>query len=111
MKRVCLKNANGFDLLNSETETNTSLIRNSSKVQISWSDVNGLTQLKKQIPAITTIGTLLVTEGQYLKPTGDTRSKRTIAKLISLPTAQTETKQITINGIQETAYLLPVQLL
>ena len=105
--RVCQRNGNGFDLINSETETNTSLVRNSNLVRISYNEGNGLIQLVKNDVATASIGTLLVADGDCLRPTGDKQSSRTVARLLSDQEQAVETKLV---GTR-TAYLLPIQLL
>ena len=111
MTRIIKITNNGFDLLNSETESNTSLVRNTSQVRITYSD-NGLIQLIKNDVATSGIGTLLVSNGNVLQPTGDAKTKITVAKLLAPFSEATETKQVELaNGSTTTAYLLPVQLL
>ena len=101
----------GFDILD-VAETNTSIIRNQNMVRLSYSDENGqLVQLVKADVASTDIGTLLVSEGNCLLPTGDKQSKRTCAKLLAPLASAIETKQVTIGAKQYTAHLLPIQLL
>ena len=105
--RVCQRSENGFDLINSETETNTSLVRNSNLVRISYNEGNGLIQLVKNDVATASIGKLLVADGDCLRPTGDKQSSRTVAKLLATQEQAVETKVV----LGRTAYLLPIQLL
>ena len=103
--------ANGFDILN-VAETDTSIVRQSNFVRLSWKDEeNRLVQLVKNLQATAAIGTLLVARGSYLLPTGDTQSNVTVAKLLAPMSAATDTKQVTIDGVTYTAKLLPVQIL
>jgi len=101
----------GFDILNMD-ETNTSIVRQSDMVRLSWKDEeNRLIQLVKTAQASASIGTLLVARGNALVPTGDSHSSRTVAKLLAPISASSETKQITIQGVVYTAHLLPVQVI
>ena len=107
--RVCkLTSGGSFDLLNSENETNTTLVRNANMVRVTYSDNSGLTQLVKNDVATADIGTLLVTDGAYLKPTGD---KKGVAKLLAPISEAVQTRSVSVNGQTRNLYLLPVQLL
>ena len=108
--RVAKRVGAGFDLLDSETETNTSLVRNSNLVRISYTE-GGLVQLVKNDVATASIGTLLVSHGEHLVPTGDRQSGRTVARLLAPKESAAETKQVQLNGSTATAYLLPIQVL
>ena len=102
---------NGFDILD-VAETNTSIVRNPSLVRLSYNDASGrLIQLVKNHQAVTDIGTLLVSHGDCLLPTGDKQSSRTAGKLLAPFASAVETKNVTIGGRSYTASLLPVQLL
>ena len=105
--KLCKLTENSFDLLNSNTETNTSLIRNTNQIRISYND-NKLVQFIKDDVATTDVGTLLIAKGNVLIPTGDSLSKKSVAKLLSLPDATTE-KKILDDG--RVLHLLPVQIL
>ena len=105
--RVCRRDGGAFDLIGTEGETSTALVRDSGKVRITYNLNNTLTQLVKNDAAVTAIGTYLVADGATLRPTGDKRSSRTVARLLALPVAGTETKTLE-NG--KLAYLLPVQI-
>ena len=108
---VAKRVAGGFDLLGTDSETNTSLIRNKDKVRISWNSSSGLIQLVKNEAATAEIGTLLVAHGQFLMPTGDRQSTRSVARLLAVKEAAAETKEVQLpDGSTRTAYLLPVQL-
>ena len=105
--KLCkLTTGNSFDLLNSETETNTSLIRNTNQVRITYND-NKMVQFIKDEIATTGPGTLLIANGGILIPTGDSLSSRSVAKLLAAPDAETESK--TVDG--RVVHLLPVQIL
>ena len=111
MRLIRINGDGTFDLLTSDTETNTSLIRNSTQIRLSYND-NGIIQLIKNNAATSDIGTLLVSNGNVLQPTGDKQSKKTAAKLLAEFSMATETKTVTLaNGTTTTAYLLPVQVL
>lgn len=102
--------SNGFDILD-VVETNTSIVRRPDLVRLSYQDDLGqLIQLVKTDQANTDIGTLLVSHGNCLMPTGDKQSNRTVAKLLAPLASAIETKQVTVDGKQFTAHLLPVQL-
>ena len=108
--KVAKRIAGGFDLLDTETESNTSLVRNSNQVRISYTD-SGFIQLVKNDVATASIGTLLVAHGEYLVPTGDRQSTRTVARLLATKDKAIDTKEVTINGVTSMVYLLPIQLL
>ena len=100
----------GFDILD-VVETNTSIIRRPDLVRLSYTDNLGqLVQLVKTDQASTDIGTLLVSHGNCLLPTGDKQSNRTVAKLLAPLASAIETKQVTVGSKQFTAHLLPIQL-
>ena len=81
-------------------------------VRLSFKDENNkLIQLIKTSVMTSGIGTLLVSKGDCLLPTGDKQNSRTFAKLLALPSSATETKQVVIDGKTFTARLLPVQIL
>ena len=105
--KLCKLQGNSFDLLNSETETNTSLIRNTNQVRISYND-GGFVQFIKDEEAVTQVGSLLVAKGNILVPTGDAMSKKTFAKLLALPDDETETKTLPDGRV---VHLLPIQIL
>lgn len=98
----------GFDILD-VADTNTSIVRGPNVVRLSYSANGQLIQLVKNDQATTDIGTLLVAHGHCLMPTGDKQSHRTVAKLLA--SNATETKQVSIDGRQFTASLLPCQLI
>jgi len=101
----------GFDILDL-LETDTSIIRQSNLVRLSWKDENNnLIQLVKDTVASPDIGTLLVSHGNCLLPTGDRQSSRTVGKLLAPVTASTQQKNVTIGGTNYTAHLLPVQII
>ena len=102
---VAQKTENGFDILNRD-DTNTSIVRNSSEVRISWTENGVLYQLKKQIPATLAVGTALKTRGDCFIPTGDNTDA--IARLVSLEVVRS--KQVTIDNKTYTAKLMAVQL-
>ena len=109
--QVAKRIANGFDLLDTENESNTSLVRNKTQVRISWNS-SGLIQLVKNEAATAEIGTLLVAHGEFLAPTGDRQSTRTVGRLLAPKEAAAETKEVQLpDGSTKTAYLLPVQIL
>ena len=109
--QVAERTVTGFDILGFE-ETETSMIRNETLVRLSWkNEENQLVQLVKAVPMEPTIGTLLISRGNCLLPTGDRRSTRTVAKLLAAPDAATQEKSVTIGGTTYIAKLLPVQLL
>ena len=110
MTRVGRRSGTGFDLLGTDTEHSTSLVRNENLVRISYND-GALYQLTKNEAAMADVGTLLVADGPYLLPTGDRQSSRVVAKLLAPPSAAVNTKQIEVNGVMRTLRLLPVQLL
>jgi hypothetical protein len=105
--KLCKLTGNSFDLLNSDTETNTSLIRNSNQVKISYND-NKLIQFIKNDVATTQVGTLLITSGNVLIPTGDSLSSKSVAKLLSVPDSETESKTLADGRV---VHLLPIQIL
>ena len=104
--KLCKFEGNSFNVLNLDTETNTSLIRSINQIRISYND-NKLVQFIKDETATTQIGTLLIANGNVLIPTGDSLSSKSVAKLLSLPDAESQTK--TVDG--QVLYLLPVQIL
>ena len=104
--KLCKLTGNSFDLLNSDTETNTNLIRNINQVRITYND-NKMVQFIKDEIATTEPGTLLIAKNEILIPTGDSRSSKSVAELLAAPDAETETK--TVDG--QVLYLLPVQIL
>ena len=105
--KLCKLEGNSFDLLNSETETNTSLIRNTNQVRISYND-GGFVQFIKDESASASIGTLLIAKGNILVPTGDAMSKKSFGKLLALPDDETETKILPDGRV---VHLLPIQIL
>jgi hypothetical protein len=108
--QVAKRIAGGFDLLGTDSETNTSLVRNKDLVRISWNSC-GLVQLVKNEAATAEIGTLLVAQGEFLMPTGDRQSTRTVGRLLAPKEAAAETKTVTLSdGSTRTAYLLPIQV-
>ena len=109
--RVGLRTESGFDLLELD-ETATSLVRNQSQVRLSFTNENwNLEQFVKEEDAVTGIGTLLVSKGDCLLPTGDRQSARTVGKLLAAAANAVKTKIVVIDGTTYTARLLPVQLL
>ena len=111
MVLVAQLSQNGFDILGRE-ESNTSIVRNANMVRISWVDDQGrLVQLVKNTLANANRGTLLVAEGNFLKPTGDSLRATTVGVLLADNTVPCKTKSVTINGKTYTAKLLPVQLI
>ena len=100
---VARKTDTGFDIVNRD-DVNTSIVRNANMVRLSWSENGALYQLRKNTPATISLGTSLVTKGNYFMPTGDAG----IAKLISLDVIKT--KQVTVNGVNYTANLMACQL-
>ena len=105
--KLCKLEGNSFDLLNSETETNTSLIRNTNQVRITYND-NKMVQFIKDEIATTGPGTLLIANGGILIPTGDSLNSRSVAKLLAAPDAETQTKTLEDGRV---VHLLPVQIL
>ena len=109
--KVAIRTVGGFDLIDIP-ETNTSMVRDQGQVRLTWNNENGqLEQLVKSEAAVTGIGSLLVSKGNCLLPTGDRQSNRTVAKLLAPPEQAVKTKQVVIDGTTYTAMLLPVQLL
>ena len=104
--KLCKLTGNSFDLLNSDTETNTSLIRNIYQVRTTYND-NKMVQFIKDDVATTQNGTLLIANGNVLIPTGDSLSSKSVAKLLALPDAETQTKTLG----DKVVHLLPVQIL
>jgi hypothetical protein len=105
--KLCKLQPTSFDLLNSDTETNTSLIRNTNQVKISYND-NKLVQFIKNDVATTQVGVLLIAEGNVLIPTGDSLTSKSVAKLLAVPDSETETKTLSDGRV---VHLLPVQIL
>ena len=109
--RLVQRIGDGFDLIGLP-ETQTSLVRNNERVRLSWVNGEGqLEQLEKLSGASCSIGSLLISKGDCLQPTGDNQSSRSVAKLLANPDQALREKTVTINGIVYTAKLLPVQLL
>ena len=101
---------NSFDILHLN-ETQSSLYRSPDMVRLSFKDEeNNLIQYVKTSESITpSKGDLLVVFHGVLMPTGDRRSTRTVAKLLS--TESVENKNISIAFKQYTAKLLPVEFI
>ena len=102
----------GFDLIGNDNESSTTLVRNATQVKMTYVD-NGFIQLIKNEPATCNVGTLLIASGEYLMPTGDPKSARTVGRLLATKDKAVETKQVTLldGSTTTTAYLLPVQIL
>ena len=109
--KVAIRTVDGFDLIDL-IETGTSMVRDPGQVRLTWTNESSqLEQLVKTEAAVTGIGSLLVSKGNCLLPTGDRQSSRTVAKLLAGPEQAVRTKEVVIDGTTFTARLLPVQLL
>ena len=109
--RLAKLEGSGFDLLDNDNESSTTFLRNKDQVKMTYVD-NGFHQLKKEEPATLNVGTLLIASGQYLLPTGDSKSARTVGRLLATKDKAIETKSVTLlDGSTTTAYLLPIQIL
>ena len=109
--RLAKIEGNGFDLIANENESATTFVRNVDQVKITYTD-NGFIQLIKNDTATCSVGTLLIASGNFLLPTGDQKSAKTIGRLLATKDKAVETKSVTlIDGSTATAYLLPVQIL
>ena len=101
----------GFDLIGNENESSTTFVRGKDEVRMGWVD-NGFHQLKKEEAATLSVGTLLIASGQYLLPTGDPKSAKTVGRVLATKDKAVETKQVTLlDGSTTQAYLLPVQVI
>ena len=108
--RLAKLEGDGFDLIGNDNESATTFVRNVNQVKMTYVD-NGFVQLIKNDTANCNVGTLLIASGNYLLPTGDQKSAKTVGRLLATKDKAVETKTVTLNGATATAYLLPIQIL
>ena len=96
----------GFDLVDLP-DTNTSLVRTKDMVRLSYIQNGTLIQLVKNESASLKIGSSLTSSHSCLVGSSNTP----IAKLLATPDQALRIKTVTIDGVERTASLLPVQIL